>query len=76
MPRNDTATPAHVCSGILIHIIDIVQPPGIGIPPMADIDVHQTIVIVALIATSGDRIAANAVISSTPFSARRTVVAP
>jgi hypothetical protein len=26
------------------HTIDIVLPPGIGIPRIADIDVHQTIV--------------------------------
>jgi hypothetical protein len=35
-----------------IHIIDIVQPPGIGIPPIADMDAHQTIVSVALAAKS------------------------
>ena len=28
MPRNDTAAPDHVCPGIRIHAIDIVQPPG------------------------------------------------
>jgi hypothetical protein len=44
MPRNDTAAPGHVCPRIRIHTIDIVQPPAIGIPPIADIDVHQTIV--------------------------------
>src|SRR5439155_511699 len=30
MPRNDAAAPGHVCPGIRIHAIDIVQPPGIG----------------------------------------------
>ncbi len=44
MPRNDAAAPGHVCPGIRIHAIDIVQPPGIGISPIADMDVHQTIV--------------------------------
>jgi len=44
MPRNDAAAPGHVCPGIRIHAIDIVQPPGIGIPPIADMDAHQTIV--------------------------------
>jgi hypothetical protein len=44
MPMNDAAAPGHVCPGIRIHAIDIVQPPGIGIPPIADIDPHQTIV--------------------------------
>jgi len=34
----------HVCPGIRIHTIDIVQPPGIGIPPISDIDVHHTII--------------------------------
>ena len=44
MPRNDAAALGHVCPGIRIHVIDMVQPPGIGIPPIADMDVHQTIV--------------------------------
>src|ERR1019366_8221266 len=48
MPRNDTAAPGHVCPGIRIHAIDIVQPPGIGIPPIADMDPHQTSVTAAL----------------------------
>ena len=38
--------------GIRIHAIDIVQPPGIGIPPIADMDAHQTIVTAALAAKS------------------------
>jgi hypothetical protein len=41
---NVAAAPAHVCPGIRIHAIDIVQPPGIGMSPMSDIDAHQTIV--------------------------------
>jgi hypothetical protein len=44
MPRNDAAVPSHVCPGIRIHAIDIVQLPGIGIPLIADMDVHHTIV--------------------------------
>ena len=52
MPRNDAATPGHVCPHIRIHAIDIVQPPGIGIPSIADMDVHQTIVTAALAAKS------------------------
>ena len=48
MPRNDAAVPGQVCPGIRIHAIDIVQPPGIGISPIADIDPHQTIVTAAL----------------------------
>src|SRR6187431_805568 len=52
MPRNVAAAPSHVCSGIRIHAIDIVQPPGIGIPPISDMDAHQTIVTTALAAKS------------------------
>src|SRR5918996_3843632 len=52
MPRNDAAAAGHVCPGIRIHAIDMVQPPGIGIPPIADMDAHQTIVTVALVAKS------------------------
>src|SRR2546430_17727967 len=44
MPRNDAAAPGHVCPGIRIHAIDIVQPPGIDSSPIADMDAHQTIV--------------------------------
>ena len=49
MPRNDAAAPGHVCPGIRIHAIDIVQPPGIGISPIADMEAHQTIVSAALV---------------------------
>jgi hypothetical protein len=35
MARNDSAAPGHVWPGIRIHVIVIVQPPGIGIPPIA-----------------------------------------
>jgi hypothetical protein len=52
MPRNDAAAPTHVCPGIRIHAIDIVQPPGIGIPPIADMHPHQTMVAAALAAKS------------------------
>src|SRR5258706_16014100 len=48
MPRNDAAAPGHVCPGIRIQAIDIVQPPGIGISPIADMDDHQAIVTAAL----------------------------
>ena len=52
MPRNDAAAPGHVCPGIRIHAIDIVQPPGIAIPPIADMEAHQAIVTAALAANS------------------------
>src|SRR4029453_17042254 len=48
MPRNDAAASSHVCPGIRIHAIDIVQPPGIGIPPVAAMDVPHAIVTAAL----------------------------
>jgi hypothetical protein len=52
MPTNDAAAPDQVCPGIRIHAIDIVQPPGIGIPPVADMDAHQAIVNAVLAAKS------------------------
>src|SRR5512144_871191 len=52
MPRNEAAAPSEVCPGIRIHAIDIVQPPGIGISPIADMDAHQAIVVAALAAKS------------------------
>jgi hypothetical protein len=52
MPRNDAAAPGHVCPGMRIHAIDMVHPPGIAIPPTADMDAHQAIVIAALAAKS------------------------
>src|SRR6476620_5733217 len=52
MPRNDAAAPGHVCPGIRIHAIDIVQPPGIGIPGIEAIDAHQAIVTAALAANT------------------------
>jgi hypothetical protein len=52
MPRNDAAAPDHVCPGIRIHAIDIVQPPGIGIALIADMDELQKNVIAALAAKS------------------------
>src|SRR5437867_9205498 len=49
---NDAAAPGHVCLGMRSHAIDIVQPPGIGISPIADMVAHQTIVTTALAAKS------------------------
>jgi len=56
MPMNDAAASGHDCPGIRIHTIDIVQPPGIGILRIADMDVHQTIVSAALAAKSNAEI--------------------
>src|SRR5260370_6723633 len=52
MPGKDAAAPSHVCPGMRIHAIDIVQPPGIAISPIVDMDAHQTIVPVVLAAKS------------------------
>src|SRR6266852_2290133 len=60
MPRNDAAAPGHISPGTRIHAIDIVQPPGIGIPPIADMDAHQTIVTAALAAKSSAETPKNA----------------
>src|SRR5215207_2971400 len=50
--RNDAAAPDHVWPGIRIHAIDIVQPPGISINPVAVIELHHSMVSPALAATS------------------------
>jgi hypothetical protein len=39
IPTNEAAAPSHICPGILIHAIDIVQPPGMAM--LADMDRHQ-----------------------------------
>ncbi len=44
MPRKDAAAPGHVWPGMRIQAMDIVQPPGMGIPPAGDIDAHHAIV--------------------------------
>src|SRR5262245_57525841 len=43
---NMPAAPSQLCPGMRIHAIDIVQPPGIGMPP--DIDPHHQSVAPAL----------------------------
>src|SRR4051794_56545 len=52
MPRNIAVAPSQVCPHIGIHAVDIVQPPDMGISPMADMDEHQAIVPAALAAKS------------------------
>jgi hypothetical protein len=44
--------PGHVCPAIRIHVIDIVHPPGIGVPHILDMDAHHTIVTDELAAKS------------------------
>jgi hypothetical protein len=53
MPRKDAAASIHVCPGIRIHAIDMLQPPGIGISPIADMDAQEWIV-TAVLATKSN----------------------
>ncbi|MEO7275904.1 MAG: hypothetical protein ABI211_28305 [Vicinamibacterales bacterium] len=41
---NETAADIPLCPGIRIHAIDMVQPPGIGMPPPAGIEADQATV--------------------------------
>src|SRR5438128_9559637 len=76
MPRNDAAAPGHVCPGIRIHAMDIVQPPGIGISPIADMDAHQTIVTAALAAKSSAETPTNACWEARWEAMRREISSP
>src|SRR2546427_6409610 len=76
MPRNDAAAPGHVCPGIRIHAIDIVQPPGIGISPIADMDAHQTIVTAGLAAKSSAETPKNAGSEARAEAMRREISSP
>ena len=49
---NESVASGHVWPGIRIHVIDIVQPPGIDIPPIDDMDEHHAIVTAVLAAKS------------------------
>jgi hypothetical protein len=57
MAMNDAAAPPHVWPGMRIHIIDIVQPPGIGVASMVDMDVLPAIVSAAVMAKSAAEVA-------------------
>jgi hypothetical protein len=50
IPTKEAPAAAQVCPGIRIHTMDMVQPPGIDILSIADIDAHQPIVPAALAA--------------------------
>src|SRR6201987_5669349 len=76
MLRNDAAAPGHVCPGIRIQAIDIVQPPGIGISPIADMDAHQTIVTAALAAKSSAETPKNARWEARSETMRREISRP
>jgi hypothetical protein len=60
IPRNDAAAPAHVCPGIRIHTIDIDQPPGIGMSPIAAMDADPRIVAAVVAAKSSTETARKA----------------
>src|SRR5215469_13203324 len=76
MPRNDAAAPDHVCPGIRIQVIDIVQPPGIGIWPIAAMDEHQTIVTVTQAAKSSAGTPSKARSDTCPETMRGEVSSP
>jgi hypothetical protein len=52
MPTNDAATPGHVCPHMGVHIVDMLQPPGMGISPIVDMDAQAAMAAVALTANS------------------------
>jgi hypothetical protein len=60
MARNEAAAPDQVCPGIRIHAIDIVQPPGIAVPRIADVDGQHAIVNAAPTAKSSAEAPKNA----------------
>jgi hypothetical protein len=76
MPMNDAAAPGQVCPGIRIHAIDIIQPLGIGISPIADMDAHQTIVTAALAAKSSVETPRKAFWEVRPEAIRREISSP
>src|SRR6202158_689676 len=73
MPRNDSAAPGHVCPGIRIHAVDIVQPPGIGISPIAAMDPLQALVPAALAAKSSAKTPKNARSEALPEATHREI---
>ncbi|HTS55378.1 MAG TPA: hypothetical protein VMH26_19075, partial [Burkholderiales bacterium] len=76
MPRNDAAAAGHVCPGIRIHAIDIVEPPGIGISPIADMEAHQTIVATVLAAKSSAETPRKVRSDARPETIRREIFPP
>src|SRR4029079_6188119 len=54
MPTNDIAVIVHVWPGIRIQAIDIVQPPGISMPPIAHMDSLHTTVTTTLATNSSE----------------------
>src|SRR5207248_9847224 len=58
------------------HAIDIVQPPGIGISPIADMDAHQSLVSPALAAKSRAETTKNACWEARSEAMRREISSP
>jgi hypothetical protein len=52
MPRKDAPAAVQVCPCMRIQAIDMVHPPGIRMPAIADIDPHPTTVTAAATAKS------------------------
>ncbi|MGY6256200.1 hypothetical protein ACXIVK_22305 [Paraburkholderia caledonica] len=52
IPTNLAATPGHVRPHMGIHVIDMAQPPGMGMSPMVDMDPQATTVAAAQTANS------------------------
>src|SRR6267142_5832849 len=76
MPRKDAAAPGHVCSGIRIYAIGIVQPPGIGISSIADMDPHQSVVSAALPTKSSAEMPKNACLEARSEAMRPEISSP
>ena len=71
-----TAALGQVCPGIRIHVIDIVQPPGIGISPIADMDAQLPIVTAAVAAKSRAETPRNVCWEARSEAMRREISSP
>jgi hypothetical protein len=76
MARNEAAALAHVCPGILIHTIDIVQPPGMGISPIAAMDADQATVTAVLAANNSAETASSVHSELSSEAMRRDINSP
>jgi hypothetical protein len=76
MPRNDTAARQRVPEHMGAQVIDIIQPPGIGMPPIADMDAHQCAVAAALATKINARTAGMPVPGTLAESMLRDIAGP
>src|SRR5256884_9895646 len=77
LPRRSGRSPiGKPASGLVIQWSSIVQPPGIGISPIADMDAHQTIVTAALAAKSSAETPKNASWEARAEAMRREISSP